>query len=135
MISHQPITFLNIKLKYSSFSSFNYLDYTNKNITGDIMNHEIDLKNYSIRTDLIDEIDEVKNNKKLAKTEEKIDEYEDDLKNGVDVTKKDYVVVKDSYDNSYTRLSLKLSKKIENGINKVIKYLFNKIGQTVNENN
>ena len=38
------------------------------------MNHEIDLKNYSIRTDLIDEIDEVKNNKKLAKTEEKIDD-------------------------------------------------------------
>ena len=68
-------------------------------------------------------------------TEEKIDEYEDDLKNGVDVTKKDYVAVKDSYDNSYTRLSLKLSKKIENGINQVIKYLFNKIGQTVNENN
>jgi len=74
-----------------------------------------------------------KNKEKVLLTEEKIREYEEDLKNGVDVSKKDYVVITENYDNDYTRLSLKLSKKIENGIDKIIKYLFSKISNTINE--
>ena len=66
-------------------------------------------------------------------TESKIKEYEDDLKNGVDVSKKNYLDVKDHYDNKYTTFTLKLSKTIENGFNKVIKYFLNRINNTVNE--
>ena len=74
-----------------------------------------------------------KNKEKSILTEEMIKEYEEDLKNGVDISKKEYVVITDSYDNDYTRVSLKISKKIENAFNKVIKYLFNHVGQTINE--
>lgn len=74
-----------------------------------------------------------KNRETMILTEEKIKEYEDDLKNGVDVSKKDYLVITDSYDNSYTRLSLKISKKIENVFSKVIKFFFSKISDTINE--
>lgn len=74
-----------------------------------------------------------KNKEKMILTEEMIKEYEEDLKNGVDVTNKDYVVISDSYDNKYTRASLLISKKIENGISGVIKYFFSKISDTINE--
>ena len=74
-----------------------------------------------------------KNRETNILTEEKIKEYEEDLKNGVDVSKKDYIIVTDSYDNTYTRLSLKISKTIENSFDKIIKYLFKKIGNTINE--
>ena len=74
-----------------------------------------------------------KNKEKALLTEEKIKEYEEDLKNGVDVSKKDYVIVTESYDNTLTRISLKISKRIENSFDKVIKFLFNKISNTINE--
>ena len=73
------------------------------------------------------------NKEKKILTDEKIKEYEEDLKNGVDVTKKEYVVVEPSYDNSYTRACLKLSKAIENGFDKTIKYLFKKLSKFVDE--
>ena len=66
-------------------------------------------------------------------TEEKIKEYENDLKNGVDVSSKEYVVVHDSYDNAYSRLLLKVSNKIEKGFDKTIKFIFKKISKTINE--
>ena len=65
--------------------------------------------------------------------EEKIKEYEEDLKNGVDVSKKNYIVVRDSYDNSYSPFLFKISNKIEKGIDKVIKFFFKKISNTINE--
>ena len=74
-----------------------------------------------------------KNKEKMILTEEKIKEYEEDLKNGVDVTNKDYIVIDDSYDNKYTRMSLMISKKIENGISSIIKSFFSKISDTINE--
>ena len=73
------------------------------------------------------------NRDKKILTEEKIKEYEEDLKNGVDVSKKDYAVIEPSYDNTYTRSFLKLSKAIENGLDKTIKYLFKKLGKFVEE--
>lgn len=74
-----------------------------------------------------------KNKEKSILTDEKIKEYEDDLKNGVDVSKNDYIVVLDTYDNSYTRLSLSISSKIERVFNEVIKYLFKKIGEEIDK--
>ena len=74
-----------------------------------------------------------KNRQTMILTEEKIKEYENDLKNGVDVSNKDYLVIAENYDNDYTRLSLKLSKKIENIFSKIIKFFFNQISSTINE--
>ncbi len=66
-------------------------------------------------------------------TEEKIKEYEEDLKNGVDVSKKSYIVVRDNYDNSYTRFLLRVSSRIEKGFDSTIKFIFNKISHTIND--
>lgn len=74
-----------------------------------------------------------RNKEKAILTEEKIKEYEEDLKNGIDTSQKDYVTIADTYDNNYTRLSLSLSKRIENAFDKVIKYFFKRIGATINE--
>ncbi len=74
-----------------------------------------------------------RNNENSLYTEEKIREYENDLKNGVDVTKKNYLDIKEDYDNNYTRFSLKLSKRIEQIFDKTIKFIFKKIGNTINE--
>lgn len=76
---------------------------------------------------------ERKNEEKRILTELKIKEYEEDLANGVDVTNKEYVVVRPTYDNTYTRASLKLSASIEKIIDKSIKYLFRKLSRMVDE--
>lgn len=73
------------------------------------------------------------NEDKKILTEEMIKEYEEDLANGVDVSQKEYVVVTPKYDNSYTRFFLKLSKSIETGFDKTIKYFFKKISSYVDE--
>ena len=76
----------------------------------------------------------VKQNEETAiLTEEKIKEYENDLKNGVDVSSKNYVVVRDSYDNTYSRFLLKVSNKIEKVFDKTIKFIFKRISNTINE--
>ena len=75
----------------------------------------------------------IKRNEETAiLTEEKIKEYETDLKNGIDVSKKNYIVVHDNYDNTYTRFLLRLSKKIERGFDKTIKFIFRRINKTIN---
>lgn len=71
------------------------------------------------------------NQEKKILTEEKIKEYEEDLKNGIDVTQKEYVVVTPNYDNNLTRSFLKISKTIESGFDKTIKYIFKKLNKMV----
>ena len=73
------------------------------------------------------------NKEKRILTDEKIMEYEEDLKNGVDVSNKEYVIVTPTYDNKYTRKFLDISKIIEDGFDGVIKYLFKKLGNMVDE--
>ena len=74
-----------------------------------------------------------KNKENMLLTEEKIREYENDLKNGVDVSEKSYLDIKDNYDNNYTQFALKLSKKIEIGFDKIIKFIFKRINNSINE--
>ena len=74
-----------------------------------------------------------KNTDKALYTEEAIKEYEDDLKKGIDVSKKDYLKIQENYETGYTRFTLKLSKKLESGFNTIIKYLFNKMGNEINK--
>ena len=73
------------------------------------------------------------NKEKKILTDEKIKEYENDLKNGVDVSKKEYVIIVPDYDNTYTRLALKISKYLENGFDKTIRYFFHKLGEIADE--
>lgn len=73
------------------------------------------------------------NKEKMLLTDEKIKEYEEDLKNGVDVSQKEYIVSSPTYDNVYTRKILSISNIIEDGINSTIKYFFKKIGSIVDE--
>lgn len=72
------------------------------------------------------------NKEKKVLTEEMIKEYEEDLKKGIDVTQKEYVIVKPSYANTYSSNILKVSKKIEEGIDRVIKYFFRKVSDSIN---
>ena len=74
-----------------------------------------------------------KNREKSILTEEMIKEYEEDLKNGVDVSKKDYLPKKNEYNNQYTNFALKLSKRIENGFDKVIKFFLRRLSNVINE--
>ena len=74
-----------------------------------------------------------RNEENTILTEEKIKEYENDLKNGVDVSKKNYIVVHENYSNNYSRTFLKVSEKIEKSFDKTIKFIFRRISKTINE--
>ena len=73
------------------------------------------------------------NSEKTLMTEEMIMKYEEDLANGVDVTKIDYAIKKNNYENVYTKASLKASSKIENVIDGIIKFFFKKVNEAVGE--
>ena len=74
-----------------------------------------------------------KNKENMLYTEEMIKEYEEDLKKGIDISKKSYLTKKDNYDNKYTSFTLRVSKKIENSFDKVIKFILRKITNVINE--
>lgn len=74
-----------------------------------------------------------RNEEEAILTEEKIKEYENDLKNGVDVSQKTYITIRDNYDNNYSRFLLGASHKIEKGIDSIIKFIFGRISKTINE--
>ena len=65
--------------------------------------------------------------------EEKIKEYEDDLKNGINVTEKDYSIEKPNYSNDYTNINLKIGEAIENILSNSIKFVFRKMNDMVNK--
>lgn len=65
--------------------------------------------------------------------EEMILKYEEDLANGVDVTKEDYTIENPDYSNVYTNTSLKLSEKISDFIDNSIKFIFRKVNEMVSE--
>ena len=67
---------------------------------------------------------ERRNAEKKILTEEMIQEYEDDLKKGIDVSQKEYVILTHDYSNQYTKTFLKISQKIEKSLDQTIKYLF-----------
>lgn len=73
------------------------------------------------------------NQEKRIMTEEMIMKYEEDLANGVDVSKIDYTIPKANYENVYTKTSLKVSNKFESAIDSVIKFFFKKVSEAVGE--
>lgn len=73
------------------------------------------------------------NQEKTLMTEEMIMKYEEDLKNGVDVSENDYTIQKNDYENVYTKTSLKVSSKVENALDSIIKFFFKKVNEAVGE--
>ena len=65
--------------------------------------------------------------------EQMILKYEEDLANGVDVSKEDYSIKKADYSNIYIDTSLKVSEKVCNLIDNSIKFLFRKVNDMVSE--
>ena len=65
--------------------------------------------------------------------EQMVLKYEEDLKNGVDVSKNNYSIIKPDYSNNYSKTTLKISKKIEHLIDGSIKFLFKKLNRLVSE--
>lgn len=75
---------------------------------------------------------EYQNKKESKFTEEKIKEFEEDLKNGKKVDIKDYLVndVK-KYDNKITELGLTLSEMLNTGVNTSLEETFKIIGKLI----
>ena len=68
---------------------------------------------------------------KIILTNEQIEKFEQDVIDGKDVSLEKYMNNSKSYSTKVGNISLKVSNKIENTINKVIKYIFRKISKVV----
>ena len=62
----------------------------------------------------------------------KMKEFEEDLKNGVDITKKDYIDNDKTYSNTIYKLGMGTSNVIEKVFNKVMQYIFSETSDVVN---
>ena len=63
----------------------------------------------------------------------KINEFEEDLKNGKNVTEKDYVDHEKTYSNTIYKIGMTTSNLIEKSFNKLMKYIFSEASDVVNE--
>ena len=68
---------------------------------------------------------------KIMLTNEQIEKFEQDIVDGKDVSLEKYVDNSKNYTTKVGNISLKVSNKVENGLNKVIKFIFNKISSVV----
>lgn len=73
-------------------------------------------------------------NKKSNLTEEAIKQFEQDVKEGREIDINDYVVKeKKDYSNTFSKLGLKLSNKIGTIFKEGVKFIFNSVGNLVDE--
>ena len=68
---------------------------------------------------------------KIMLTNEQIEKFEQDIVDGKDVSLEKYVDNSKNYTTKVGNISLKVSNKVEKGLNKVIKFIFNKISSVV----
>ena len=68
---------------------------------------------------------------KIILTNKNIEQFEEDIINGKDVSINDYLEEEKSYETKMGSVSLKISNKLENVINKGIKLTFKKISKIV----
>lgn len=66
-------------------------------------------------------------------TNEAIKRFEDDVRNGVEIEKDNYLVKEKNYNNSFTYIGMKLSNIIEKNFNKTMNKIFKEITDVVNE--
>lgn len=73
---------------------------------------------------------EYSNRKKVDLTEEKIKQFEEDVKEGKEIDMKDYLDTDDKdYQNNISKMGLKLSEMTEGGVSKVIEESFKLLGK------
>ena len=78
---------------------------------------------------------EYNQNKKNILTKQEIEEYESDIKKGIDITTKDYLNKdKVNYKNNISNVGLGLSYFIENALNDTMNAFFKMLNEAVNEN-
>ena len=68
---------------------------------------------------------------KILLTNEKIEEFEQDLKDGKDITLEDYKVKETDYSTRTSKFSLNISSKAEHLVDSAIKYIFKKLGNAL----
>ena len=68
---------------------------------------------------------------KINLTNQRIEQFEQDIKDGVDVTIDDYLDEEKDYTTKTSKASLKISSKLENIIDSGIKFIFRKISSIV----
>ena len=68
---------------------------------------------------------------KINLTNQKIEEFENDILEGKDITLSDYIEDEKKYETKTGSVSLKVSNKVENIISKGIKFVFRKISAMV----
>ena len=56
-------------------------------------------------------------------TDDAIKRFEDDIKNGKDISLDNYIVEEKNYNNSVSKMGLKVSNYIEKGFGKILRYL------------
>lgn len=74
---------------------------------------------------------ELKQSNKVSLTNEKIEQFELDILNGVDVSLEDYINEKEDYSSKVSDVALNITSKATNIIDSGIKYIFRKIGSIV----
>lgn len=68
---------------------------------------------------------------KINLTNQNIEQFEKDIKDGKDITIEDYLQEEKSYATKTSNMSLKVSNKLEKIINQGIKFIFRKISNVV----
>ena len=74
---------------------------------------------------------ELKQSEKVSLTNQKIEEFESDILEGVDVNLENYLKKDNTYQTKTSEFSLKASEKFENIIDSGIKFIFRKISNLV----
>ena len=65
-------------------------------------------------------------------TEEEIEKFEEDIKNGVDIDLTTYKVNEDRFNNTLSRVTLKISNGIGSAFQGVLNYFFKEIEKSMN---
>ncbi len=76
---------------------------------------------------------EYTNSKKNVLTEEAIQRFEKDVKEGKNIEAKNYLEEQKNYNNKASRLGIKVSNIIEKGFNKSMNYIFKEINKAISD--
>ncbi len=74
---------------------------------------------------------EKKQQDKITLTNEMIEKFEDDIKEGKDVTIESYFEEEPDYSTKASRFSLEISNKASSFVDSAIKFVFNKLGNVI----
>lgn len=76
---------------------------------------------------------EYNNYKKTTLTNDAINRFEEDVKNGKTIDAKNYMEQDKSYENSLNKAAIKTSNVIEGAFDKMMEYIFKEVNNVVND--